>query len=350
MTWVAIGPATSPPKQPVQVSSITATAICGSSAGAKPMNQGRLMPCSTSISAVPVLPANDAPLDGQAGRRSLLGDVGHHLVSSSAVSALTTCVLLVGVELVDRAPVRVLRLLEERRLHQLAVVGDRRRRPRPSAAASTSSRSWPIATRPMSIASLAFEQLVVLVVDPAGSHLVVGVVELGVLVEPEPVHVLEHRLVAELLADLGEVGVDRVGEGESMSMSPNVSPPAFSSGDPADLHPASRPLSIVSGCELAGVERRRRGHHLHRRARLVGALGRPVEQRRRLVVLNRLNVSSVARPRSGRNPGIDAITRTAPVDGSIATTEPAPFEPGVEATACCSSCTASRCARRRASS
>ena len=33
MTWVAIGPAISPPKQPWQRSSMTATAICGSSAG-----------------------------------------------------------------------------------------------------------------------------------------------------------------------------------------------------------------------------------------------------------------------------------------------------------------------------
>ena len=46
----------------------------------------------------------------------------------------------------------------------------------------------------------------------------------------------------------------------------------------------------------------------------------------------------------GSNPGIEAITFTAPVSGSIATTEPAPFDPGVEAIACWSSWTASRCA------
>src|SRR5690606_10626308 len=58
ITFVAIGPATWPPKHPVQRSSMTATATCGSSAGANPMNHGRLIRCSTSISAVPVLPAS----------------------------------------------------------------------------------------------------------------------------------------------------------------------------------------------------------------------------------------------------------------------------------------------------
>ena len=43
MTCVAIGPATSPPKHPVHCSIIAATAICGSSAGAKPMNHARLV-------------------------------------------------------------------------------------------------------------------------------------------------------------------------------------------------------------------------------------------------------------------------------------------------------------------
>ncbi len=61
MTAVAIGPATSPPVQPWHCSIIAATATCGSSAGAKPMNHGRLIPAATSISAVPVLPANDTP-------------------------------------------------------------------------------------------------------------------------------------------------------------------------------------------------------------------------------------------------------------------------------------------------
>ena len=109
-----------------------------------------------------------------------------------------------------------------------------------------SSRSWPIATRPMSIASPASSSLPSRIVDAARRHLVVGVVELGVRVEAEALHVLEHRLGAELLADLGPVGVDRVGEGEVMSMSPKVSPPEFSSGTPPISIPVS-PLSIVSG-------------------------------------------------------------------------------------------------------
>ena len=69
-----------------------------------------------------------------------------------------------------------------------------------------------------------------------------------------------------------------------MSMSPNVSPPAFSSGTPS-ISIRRVAVEPVSAVELAGVEGRGGGHDLHRRARLVGPLRRPVDQRRRLSLL-----------------------------------------------------------------
>ena len=125
---VAIGPATSPPKQPVHRSTIAATAICGSSAGAKPMNQGWLMPGRRRSRRCRSCRRASAERLEQAGRGALLRStltiisvtcgrrlLAHHLG------------LLVGVELLDRAPVGVGGRLEEGRLHQLAAVGDRRR-------------------------------------------------------------------------------------------------------------------------------------------------------------------------------------------------------------------------------
>src|ERR671936_2447975 len=55
----AIGAAVVPPK-PCWFSSVTATATCGWSAGAKQMNQVVLMPL-LPVSAVPVLPATEMP-------------------------------------------------------------------------------------------------------------------------------------------------------------------------------------------------------------------------------------------------------------------------------------------------
>ena len=66
----------------------------------------------------------------------------------------------------------------------------------------------------------------------AGRELEVGIVERRLLVEAEAVHVLEHRVGAELLADLRPPGVDRVGQRRVMSISPNCSPPALFSGAP----------------------------------------------------------------------------------------------------------------------
>ena len=89
MTSVAIGPAVSPPKQPVQRSIVAATAIWGSSAGEKPMNHGWLRLASTSISAVPVLPASVAP-PPTARSRSPSATLVIISATSAAVSSLIT--------------------------------------------------------------------------------------------------------------------------------------------------------------------------------------------------------------------------------------------------------------------
>ena len=71
----------SPPKQPEQRSIVAATATCGSSAGAKAMNQGWLMPWSSVRSRRcrscrrTASPPTVSPARGGA----LVGDVGHHL-------------------------------------------------------------------------------------------------------------------------------------------------------------------------------------------------------------------------------------------------------------------------------
>ena len=66
---------------PAQGSVVTAIAICGSSTGAKAMNQGWAMSFSMLISAVPVLPANvvAAEVTDETGGGSLVDDAGHHV-------------------------------------------------------------------------------------------------------------------------------------------------------------------------------------------------------------------------------------------------------------------------------
>ena len=116
------------------------------------MNQGRLMPCSTSISAVPVLPANGSPPTVRPAAVPSWVTWVIIVVSSFAVSAETTSDCVEGA---SSSIVRPSGSFADCRnvgcssLPSLAIV----------AATSAiwigvvSSRSWPIATRPMSIAS-----------------------------------------------------------------------------------------------------------------------------------------------------------------------------------------------------
>ena len=115
--------------------------------------------------------------------------------------------------------------------------------------------------------------------DPARDHLAVGVVELRVLVEAVALHVLDERRAADPLADLREHRVHRVRQrvGEARS-GRSSAPPAFSSGDAADV-PRRAAVDHRLRRDLAAVEGGRGGHDLERRARRIELLRRPVEQR-----------------------------------------------------------------------
>ncbi len=80
------------------------------------------------------------------------------------------------------------------------------------------------------------------------------------------------------------------------------------------------PSKIVLGGGLAGVERRRGGHHLEGRARRVALLRGAVEQRLVRVAVERAR--TLAGSALGSYVGTDAITRTLPVCGSSATIAP----------------------------
>ena len=302
------GPATSPPKQPVQRSTVTATAICGSSAGAKPMNQGWLMLARRRSPRCRSCRRTSTPSTRQAGRGPLLGDVGHHLGElGGGLLARSPRLLVAGVELLDRRARRGRSPPAGRSASSACRRWRPSPRPRPSAVgvASTwpSAPPWPIATRPTSKS----------VRRPARRPrrrrrsaliCVVGIVELGIGVEAEPLHVLDHRVGAELLADLGPVGVDRVGQrGRSCRCRRSSRRRRSASGDAADL---LRRVGVEHrvGLELARVERRGGGHHLHRRARRVARSGSArLTSGARLVLVELLELAVGSRPRSGRSRG-----------------------------------------------
>ena len=104
----------------------------------------------------------------------------------------------------------------------------------------------------------------------------------ALLVEAEPVHVLAHRLLAELLADLRPHRVDRVGQRGREVIVPKSSPPELLQRHARDRLVVARRSSTRVRRELARVERGDRGHDLERRAGRVARLRRAVEQRRAL--------------------------------------------------------------------
>ena len=117
-----------------------------------------------------------------------------------------------------------------------------------------------------------------------------------------------------------------------MSMSPNCSPPAFDRGTPP-ITCGECPLSTVPGVNSPESSAAAAvttfivepGSYVLCVGRLTsGAL---------LSLLSCLRVVA-SLTRLGSKPGTEAIASTAPVEGSIATTEPpAPLDPGVEAIA-----------------
>ena len=168
------------------------------------------------------------------------------------------------------------------------------------------------------------EELLRLAIEHAArAHLRVRVVHRRVRAEAEALHVVGHRAVPELLGDLRPDGVDGVRQRRRQRDRSVLRV--------GEVRQRRRPRSSSATCrrrrrlgrELAAVQRRRRGDDLHRRARRVAALRRAVEQRRVRVVGRELRVDAAARrARWGRSRACETITRTLPVAGSIATTEP----------------------------
>ena len=213
MTSVAIGPAVSPAEAARAALDRGRDGDLGIVGRREADEPAWLRPVSTWISAVPVLPANVAPGDRQAAGRSLLGDVGHHLrnlggrllahhgrwtsgSSSSVVrpsGSVTSCTNVGSISCAAVGDRRGdLRHLHRRDEHGPPRLPGRSRRGR-----CRSPRGR--APRP-GVDGAAGGQLVGREVDRRGP------------VEAEALHVLDHRLGAELLADLGPVGVDRVGQ------------------------------------------------------------------------------------------------------------------------------------------
>ena len=127
---------------------------------------------------------------------------------------------------------------------------------------------------------------------------------------------------ADPLAHLRPVGVHRVGE----RVRGRDGPELLAAGV-LERHAADRlrrgGVDRRVRRDLPAVERRRGGHDLEGRAGRVQLLGRPVEER--LVRRSLFSWPICDGIRFGSYSGIDTITRTLPVDGSIATT--APFRP-----------------------
>ena len=176
------------------------------------MNQGRFSPVAGSISAVPVLPANDSPWTVSPAAVPSWVTWVIIVVSSFAVSGETTFDCSLGSSSSIVRPSGSVAFW--RKVGFISV-------PSLATAAATSAICIGVDEQPLladrhpaDVDRVVRVEQAAAVVDAARRHLVVGEVQLRVAEEPEPIHVLEHRLGAELLADLGEVGVDRVGERE----------------------------------------------------------------------------------------------------------------------------------------
>ena len=104
---------------------------------------------------------------------------------------------------------------------------------------------------------------------------------------------------------------------------PKFWPPELASGTPLMVLWGG-PVDDRVGRDLAGVQCRGGGDHLEGGARRVALLRGAVEQR--LVARSRVELQKSVGIRLGSYSGIETITRTLPVCGSIATT--APLRPG----------------------
>ena len=116
-------------------------------------------------------------------------------------------------------------------------------------------------------------------VDAARVDLVVGQVDRRGRVEAEAVHVFEQRVLADLFAELGEPGVDRVGQRRVERDRAEVLGEVVLQRLALDVEFAGR-VDRRFRRDRAAVEAGGGGHHLEGRAGRVLALGGAVEQRR----------------------------------------------------------------------
>ena len=130
-----------------------------------------------------------------------------------------------------------------------------------------SSRSWPIATRPMSSGVLC-GRTPCRPYRPLRRHLVARVVERRLLEEPEALHRRLQPRLADLLADLREHRVVREGQGVGQrDHAGDLAAGVAQRRGPATVMQLPPPSIVVVGRELAALQRRRRRHDLEGRAR-----------------------------------------------------------------------------------
>ena len=263
-------------------STVTATATCGSSAGAKRDEPGLvdvLRRCS--ISAVPVLPATSMPCSAAAVPVPSLDHV-----------------VIIAVDLRRRSRRVITRgSLRARCGRRCGRPGRRRGRrgaarisspPLATAAATiaicsgvTCSLSWPIAMRPTSTRALVGGSSAAVAVLAAGAPSAsAGSRSAGSASKPKRPMYSAIVALAELLADLRPHGVDRVRQrGREVDRRRSSRRRSCAAARRRSSSPFS-PLTSRVGRELPAVDRRRRGDDLERRARRVAGLRRAVEQRR----------------------------------------------------------------------
>ena len=208
---------------------------------------------------------------------ALLDDVAHHRAELGRRVLGHHALGLFGQRLVDRAAVGVEHLLHQPRLHPHAAVADRLR---DRGHLERRDQQLVLPDRhpaDVDLARIGRQQAPARPVLAARHHLLVRVVHRRILVEPELLHVVAHRALAELLADLGPDGVDGVRERRREVDVAEVLAAEVVQRRPRD-HLAVLAADARVGLVAAGVERGGGRDGLHRRARREPALGRAVER------------------------------------------------------------------------
>ena len=275
----AIGAAVEPPV-PVWFSSATETAIRASEAGANATNHVVLRP-ATPVSAVPVFPATSTPEICAAVPVPAETAETIMSVSAGAVDVFIARPTSFGSCRTTTFPPRRADELHEVRLHEHAVVRDRRRDHRHlqrGDAQPLLSESQPAG---IDLEVLLWEEELPALVEATRPLLVAGQLEAGIGVHAEPAPVVEDGEPAEALADLAEHGVDRVLQGLMEVDAAEWAVGVVVVDGLAVLDAVTRVGEARARGDLPGVERRCGGHELERRAGCVEAGRGAVEQPRR---------------------------------------------------------------------